>query len=320
MDKMFLRLLVCHDMPRHTSVFMYRSDTVDQIGDHVCGFGRFGVGGSRHVAATVDATAFARMLTDNARWMRNDDAFIVFVVNSDDLTMSLSLECGCFTATLTLPILYGNNVPLLMFKELPIQEMNGKGHSLDTWSMDEVSFPSIKRMGVPLNMNRVLDTGSIHIRHWKWQTHGHRYGFCYWASPCVSLKGTPHHPFFVKKFHFIPSIEQSIAKYSVETQPWQVREQLMLAYGRMERAHYKSYFHFFKVLYERANFELEFTTLNLYRDTRDPVSFRYAERNFILSCEDCMLETMVRLELHEARLKCGTRCTVRNNRLFIDKK
>ena len=317
---MFLRLLVCQDLPRHTSVFMYRSDTADAIADHVCGFGRFGVGGSNHFGVTVDATPFARMLMDNGRWLRNDDAFIVFVVNFEALTMGLSLECGCFTATLTLPILYGNNIPELMFNELPIREIIAKQGNLDMYGMDEVSFPSIKRMNVPLTMNRVVDTGSIHIRYWRWQGHGNRYGFCYWTSPCVSLKGTPHHPFFVKKFRFIPSIEQTIANYDIETQTWQVREQLMLAYGRMERSHYKSYFHFFKVLYERANFELEFTTVKLYRDKRDPVDVRYAERNFILSCEDCMLETMVRLELHEARLKCGTKCTVRNKRLFIDKK
>ena len=51
-----------------------------------------GRGSPSCIAATVDATEIARLLKYNERWLRSEDAVVVFEVNENELTMTFTLR------------------------------------------------------------------------------------------------------------------------------------------------------------------------------------------------------------------------------------
>ena len=316
----FLRLLVMPDLPKCTAVFMFSEDNAgDAIRGKVVGFGRWGVCGSpSRIAATVDATEIARLLKYNERWLRSEDAVVVFEVNESELTMTFTLRSGCFTATLVLPLMFGNNVPDMLYYDLPVQDMIFKKGELETQDLDEVSFPYLRHVGIPMRMHRILDTDALHMRYWVWKA-GHAFGFCYWNHPSSWISTAPHRQYFIRKFEFIDSIEQSIKAFNFNCLPWRTRERLMLAYAELDRDFYKSYFAFFHRLLRCAGVDVEHTTTKLYRQKKDPISVRYFTDDFFISKEDMMLETLLRLEVYDCKLPNGGVCTVRNKRLYISK-
>lgn len=313
--RMYIRVNVQTDTPKFVSVYLFTApESRMKIADNVCGWARIGSSGTRNAAATVDARDFSLMLSDNVRYMKKSNAMLEFELNLNIQIMTIRLRCDGFCASVENEMLYISDVPELMYRSIPLLEMGRNVGDLYEQSFGADLFPHFRVMRVSSAKCRVYETEDIHLRYWKHRSV--QFGFCFWESTIVTLSNAPHLPYFTSKVAPLPYIEKYLA--SVKFSEWCIfyREALVLGYSKMEPKKHKSYFHLFKTLYECAGVSIQYDTLSLYRQVRDPVVVRFGKES-LLTKECCMFEVMNRVGMSDAVLADKRKCSIRGTNMFI---